>query len=250
MNKSWLLVSEKLRSKPIDLLHGFFFNLIGTLFLFLTFCVVLKEFLPRIGDIGITEVVIPGIIAGISVTVGYAIAVFDSSRFIQDRQLADQVGIAGLLPSEIYIGKTVEYWLAGMTHAILSGIFIMVFTGFTILFSSILSIWLFTMVGMVLVTQIGMILGAYITNSKIHILTVTCLLMPLMLLSGFLAPMYAIQGTFWSVFFCFPTSLIVEGGRALSIYGEFNYLGLLFLLILSGVATWTCRRFYIRKLVR
>ncbi|MFA4839729.1 MAG: ABC transporter permease [Candidatus Neomarinimicrobiota bacterium] len=250
MNKGWLLVREQLRKKPIRFLPGIVFNLVGTLFLFLTFCVGLREFLPRIDDIGITEIVFPGIIAAISVIVAYAVAVFDSGRFVQDRQLVDQVGIAGLLPSEIYLGKTIEYWLAGMTHAILSGIFVLVFTGFAIPFSSILSLWLFTAVGLVLVTQIGLILGACVADSKIHVLTISCLLMPLMLMSGFLVPMHSLHGAFWSVFAYFPTALIVDGARSLAVYGDFDYLSLIYLVILDGAAIWICRHFYVRKLVR
>ncbi|PIS30666.1 MAG: hypothetical protein COT43_01440 [Candidatus Marinimicrobia bacterium CG08_land_8_20_14_0_20_45_22] len=250
MNKGWLLAREQIRRKPIVIFIEVVFNLIGTLFLFLTFCVGLRKFLPQIGKIGITEIVIPGIVVAISVTVSYAVAVFDSSRFVQERQLADQVGIAGLLPSEIFIGKSIEYWLAGMAHAILSGVFLLIFTGFTISFVSILSVWLFTAVGLVLVTQIGLILGAWVKDYKIHILTISFLLIPLMLLSGFIVPLSALDGVFWRVLAYFPTSLIVEGGRTLAVYGEFDFIGMIFMVVLSGVVIWVCHHFYIERLKR
>lgn len=250
MNKIWQLAKENLRLTTKDILSDILFNFLGTLLLYLTFFIALRVLLPHIAFIELADYLYAGILALISAVTAYSFSSFDINRIVNNTHHVDQFQVAGLSPSQIYFGKTIYYVVRVMGHVTLSGLFIILFSRFSIDFVSFLLIWIYLLIGTIFLIQIGLVVGVYIQSQTLHLYSVLFILVPLMLMSGFLTPLSMTQGFFWAAFSYFPTSILVEGARTVSVHHSVNILFIIYLLVLDGITVWLGRYFFIKRLER
>lgn len=237
----------ELKPQPVRAGIAVLINILSTLLLYLLFIVGLGLLLPRIQFVDIQQWMTPGIIGFITGIIAFNIPLQDSFHYSQEIGLTDQILSSPLLCRQVYLVKSLIYWLKSAGHLLLSTLVLLIVGKCPVNFGFLVLFWLYYLLGLLSINQFGIMAGIISTNLKIRSEFTIIFIMIIFLVCGIIVPSFQYSGVAGTIIHYFPASILFEGGRDILVYHTIGTVNLIYLALLAIVSYFISYFLYKRR---
>jgi len=197
----------------------------------------LLHWIPKINYTSAMVFWYPGIVSFWGIMFAWGIAGERTYQAVHATKTISQIRISPLSTITIYFGEVLAYELEALAHVLLSSLLLLILIGGQLNFLFLLQYWIYMGLVIFVFVQLGIIAGIKLPRRESFFMLSMALLAPLLLLTGVLFPTHIFAGVWDNIFYYFPLTVMVEGGRQLLVYHSYNFIYLIYIIILDGLVT-------------